>query len=853
MRHKWCTCAASLWVILMISVPSWGTSHKSQTNRNDISPAMLPVLQYTPERYPNRTERDYEVYRSIVDRYNLLKTTDSVAKSLMRGTFVGATLATTAFGGPFTGASMNYALGEAGRLIEKAMDKRNLALLSDSLNNYRKASNDMHFSNIYKASKTSPDEAFRILEGYTSPVYREELKKLDTDGQVIANGFLISTLQDQIIANKLEQIATDQQQNNTLQEASSDIAAVSSQLSTFKHATQSNISELVQTQTSLQVTVTELDNRVQLNSKSILVLEQITFEKSSPKEQWTMLQKGVFSDISEEKRLAVKAAAEQQMLNEKLVSYVEGAQQISTVLNKVGPRLGISSNDIKNVNNVVKFGGAALNAYLSFQTGNVFGGIAAVSSLFGGGEDASAGQHREVMQGISLLLQGQKDILDGIDKLAQNQMLIMKTMTSLAQNLSQQLYDQHRETMDRLHVLDWKADASLKALQKLLSAKVDTCKLFYNRLIDVEKVTGRFVPYSTGAQILNSSFFRKDRCFTGILEVTEIRDQADPMYHLKTYSDAKSVTFLNLNAKDFIQTVYEPTLSLMKVQGRIDLERAELLMVPAHTLHDLDAKLERPNTWARYKLTDYLSSDEREALMSTALHHRPLINDSKLVLKLYRYFDVPTGGIFPAQSELLAKYGTVSFWEGQTLLSNLRNLINIAIAQQSILSGDVLLHEVNKCMQAQATCSEEYKKGLWSLLDKNPIFRTNYSRFVIHQVLKSDNLTNLSRYQAAFTSSDPTFMIGIFPKGWTFSLTEANADPQIAKYRWTVNVMGYKMLLPTPEEMTKGELIFTPDIIELSETRENIDAALFDYEFMGRMKNEEKDSMRRVLFGHQND
>jgi hypothetical protein len=176
--------------------------------------------------------------------------------------------------------------------------------------------------------------------------------------------------------------------------------------------------------------------------------------------------------------------------------------------------------------------------------------------------------------------------------------------------------------------------------------------------------------------------------------------------------------------------------------------------------------------------------------------------------------------------------GGFSQYPGRAALQKALLLVDLALAQQSMLSGDALLYPLDEAVRGAD--SGRRKKGI-EVLKAHPLIARNYALFVLKR--GAPLLAGNVAYRIAFDSQDRSYMSGIasgyeyvheqdakgiqcaggfdiVPRGWSMKLDECLYIP-----------------LPRPEKFQAALLEFTTPFVQLISVRKRLVEALVGYDF----------------------
>lgn len=819
-----------------------------------ISPGLLPLVGgLKPSIWEGDDPNHWKDLASIRARYDALKKEDSTGKFLVKTPMTLLTIGSTVYGS-VAGESATHLLRTTTEALTAPLSEASNKMLAEMLAKWREKQNDQHFHAFgekFNNVNLAPEAIAELTLGYMPPVYQEAFDGLNTGAKEIVNEFLIKNLQDQILNNQIAQFARDQKQD--IQNAKL-VGKLGSTLHDFRKVTSTALKRIERRQIALGKTVHEISQKVDNNSYRLDQVQESFFIQGSPKEQLELIEKGWFKGkITEETILTIKEQAEQQQLLEETQKFVVGVGDFANIVNNLHDELGIPAEQAKFVGNVANVATQVFSAYVSFQMGNPMGGISAVSNLFGGGDPSSA-QHKEVMAALGKLFEGQKRILDGIERLAENQKKILETTIKVAEQLSRQMLDQHVDTMELLGQVHWDVSRVLDGTQELLTENAKQCGELARMFDRVSEQMDRELNYMEYIDLLNFHPINRRNCFNGLVTGTTfgfsglpaqfalgMRALDIPGLSQSPYamSPKEYVENYYLVAKDLVGTFQSDSGVLSK------REIFSVLMSPAQSVSSLKAKIETPEEWMGFSLRKGSSDSVWSSVQRTVIDPEFLVTFGDLLLRLYRFLDVPIKGENLAtidELEIAAEKAIQrNSWQAQIVLENMLMLLNTAIAQQSIYSGDILLEVIDSCRREK--CDESVESEIRRLFEYSAVLRHNYILFVVSSKLSATSTGDMSRYKTMYDREDSYLMSLVLGGDLNVRMAEpANTYENCGNCeatKWRVNIHGTEFNLPLPTQLEKQEFAHTPFMYRLLAQRQILRDALFDYTFMEKVNSGE--------------
>lgn len=627
-----------------------------------------------------------------------------------------------------------------------------------------------------------------------------------------------------------------------------------------------------------RVRTEENRNLIAENSKDIDFMKEYMFGKMDPKEQIVALKGQIFDGMDPQKKAQLLEKAELAAERQEIIS------TMTTLTNGANDLLGIADNlgiDVDpSLRKVVNVGTGLVNAGLAFASGNYLGAILSVTSVLGigGKKDAGAERHKQVMQALGQLAQGQSKILENqghLFKLAElnleatgqvleNQKVMFEFLQGLDEKLihliegqgqiyggvvqlSNQIH-RHHEVMVRQHADIVKRLVMIRFdVRAAVDSGIPSCGTAYGKMLD------------------HPGFVKDENHFTSY-EAIE-RYYADNRHHLKQALEAltnrstnagstNDSTFFQLgalevedpqeDAKNLAMEHYD-LLRAFAVQEMAVEEKLEVLLAsgihPVGTVQAIDEKLA------------YIEEQDRgdrlperfKILLNTDPDERAEV--SRLIVKLYD----------PTFVRKFAKYAYRFHWllplfssdigsdlisfedvqegvlgnrhipeSGKTLLSDCMIRLDIAIAQQSLLQGDLLLPIFYQLMKEGRTEANQAKYDqMTALFNGNYILAKNALLYALKKNVPNEGDNYYNYYLAMAEERGPERLQEIAGKHFQYIFNQETK-------RWHIELGEWKgeqaLEMPGAVELLDGKMILTPEMEKLLSTRKRLaqEIALFD-------------------------
>lgn len=392
-------------------------------------------------------------------------------------------------------------------------------------------------------------------------------------------------------------------------------------------------------------------------------------------------------------------------------------------------KAGVDANTIASVRSTVSSATAASAAVQAVIGGNYLTAVNAISGMFGagdvfgGGRDngAEEARHMQIMSALNELLAGQQQMKESLARLEEGQMKILKGQAEIMNELLQfrrEVEEQHRQVMDQLAAL--REDVLInRELQVLIAARpVKTCQTFLST-----KPAAAEHDYSVFSQhyVQNRDVFRQCRDELVRAFSVDVDAEVDPVFLYRNYAQRYP------EATSFADQF---SLLWMLVSKQNPEEQLASLLRPSSDVVSLNEKIIGPAD-SGAQLPASVVALGREPIAIAALE--------KYVVHLLEtdvYWDVleNDGAIKTSAALRLTTASTLI----NVFLNRAQELITAALAQQSLLAGDVGLPILYKILVAGEVQDDAVKTTLLAMTDGNETLARNLMRYSLRRILADD-------------------------------------------------------------------------------------------------------------------
>jgi len=606
---------------------------------------------------------------------------------------------------------------------------------------------------------------------------------------------------------------------------------------TYEFAKESNkrFDNLVNAQNELNTKVNSFYQEYQKDKKALDFMQDFMYSKMNTKEKISALESGLFPGLNNEERNKLKA---QLSIVEKREEVINTAQEFfnsASISLKIANDLGLGNSPlVQDLSTAINYGQAAFGAVTSFMSGNYLQAISTITGLFGGGKpDIAEQRHKQIMERfdridkkleqidkkLDILIEGQKTIIE-------NQQKTFDFLIQIADNIN----IQHNEIMNEFKTVenaiyinrelimqDWenKCQSCLEIIQKRLKLNIDNdllppydlLKKEYTNIQSVilpecEKYTGTY-RFTIGSAKKVNPYFYLSSTINGIKDANKI----DEMINLNSQSFNLLFSSLEFNKSDnekqkLLTSLFYPSTNIGELDNKFNSQYLQI--------NDDNYK------------TDFTFFSKLLSPLAISRHGYVIRNIGFLVGLTDGKGNLINWDMFSNKDLTLRDY--------QLYTNEAVQLNNISIAQQTLLSGDILLPilynnlEVNKNDTLLASLSKD-------LLAKNATLATNFVNYYFFKRTKSSTL-NQSQYSFVYNSKDSTLfsnnVLPIYPVEYIDSL-----DMRIKTYNitkgWYMIISNLPYRIPEPNSINNISLVQMESLSTLIDNRNKLYRQLKSY------------------------
>jgi len=608
-------------------------------------------------------------------------------------------------------------------------------------------------------------------------------------------GQQISEIKDLVIeqGNQIK-LLTKQVQNldQRVTENTIKIGKLTNAFISYVNLTNARFKALDKTISEIQVELDVINNRITANEENILqnsqdieFLQSFLFDELDPSQQIKALEAGFFRNMDPMDRKALEAqielAAKKQEFIDNMSLVLNGANDLYEIMVKIGidgpfmNELGLAVQASQHIGN-------AISSYLS---GNYIGAIKNVTRLLGlGGPDIGAIRHEQIMNALGELAQGQQQIMEMLNALGEGQQRIMENQQRLFDALlalSDQVQQHHLTMITRLRDIEEHIVINRGVMVAVLLREVLNCRPAVILLTQngTGYVNGKFLNYDLlkiNYDQGNGSFI--GNCLFGLQQIIINPGIEDTSFKLSTHEGLEDLDFIDPYIKLYYNKFRNFIISQSDTQNFSLKNSIASLLHPVSTTSALDEKwtyLKNQDSPLSKHMTTLLNRGDvlPEDLLKDPFSVDAVIQFIDWLLTFHNYFELfkelDSGGEIFTLLEL-NQVGDPRI-TGLFLLQNALTRVEISLAQQNLLNGDLLLGEMHRIFKEGNKESDDYK----AVIELLKISRHLTNNFLVYSfrkgILETDH--NFIHYQFALSSPGNDWLLKkITQSKWVFKWTK---------------------------------------------------------------------------------
>jgi len=803
------------------------------------------LREYANLRYPQATESINENFKSLKTKYDRHKLDRligrqiiSLNQQIVKGAFEFVSVPTKSSGVSFllvkgTEKFMDKLFESTLELYDEQSKMEAEKLVGKHLQIIRDSENIKFEDLTGLSSKDAAKLIFQSDKGifdYTINEFQDE----DKPNVIYHMSRILETKMTNALAlNQLADNARDLQVTN-MKTNIDNLKVISRSLIKFQEVTTLQLKNINSSIDIIETNVTKLRNDVNLNTKDISLLKEFMFNNLDVDQQIIAIEQGMRGnpDSSENKklRLQLEAFIARKKLSEEITNYVNGAQSIMNIANNIGDELGINPEFLKRANDLVNTGATLTNAYLAFSSGNMLGAVSQASNLFGGNSDPASNRHAQIMKRLDIIdkkldhvIENQKLLLENQQKMINLQIDTLKAISLLSKDIDSKF----QKIMEKLDFIHADIIYNREVMLNFAFRDIENLEIFVRKYEQKKyKIQyGRLAVYADRVQHWRNYSF----AFLGARQV--LLQQLNPnkigdFIKLESYSKKGDFKEINQTLKTF--EVFVSFIVRYTSQDKIITSG----LLASKSILDIENKQEILAS----KTPDYFFNALKNMV---SIFHLEVITE--LLVKTHDYYRLIN---YSKDSELLSLdkiYDNNTIVEtGIDLLNDLEKIINIAIIQENILSGDIMLQilydNLIEEIKKDTTKSIKYD-SIINILHSKELFKKNFTKYLLKSELLKTK-TTLIQYYTALNVTDNVNKIlrNMFSElGLKNGLEYIDGNSKYSK-GWYIHLPYDKdgeyvsLKLPIFSEYDNGRIHYRPEMERLHQLKNIVIDEIFDYE-----------------------
>jgi hypothetical protein len=739
-------------------------------------------------------------------------------------------------------------------------------------------------------------------------------QSLEAEDRTLFQKHMLEELQEKVRTAQLQGLGRDQAMAARIEDNTKMLFKVEQEFEQFVTTTTQRIQQMHQAQGQIQQKISVLSRRADLNTRDLDFIKSFLYDKMNPREKLDFIDRGYLDHLSavdrekEIQKLELLEAQEAFLHGAK--GYLSDAQHIVTI----AKNLGIEGRLLERAQQGVNLLNSGLNVFQQFSGGNYLGAVASLTGIFGGrGTDPTLARLINLDKSMNNILASQRymitqlnSIQAGINELVRGQEVLYQTLIQVEHTVTDQ-YNRLQTGIQQLHrdvLYNRKQLHYYASEQRIFSVRNQLQQNTNDVQFDIEHGT---VPnyYAFRSHLyhsLKSGLAGYERDLTDVFtvlqdqrlaelertnrlfslpqhfKVTEFNSTTDSLrdYNKQSvynYLDCKFLLQRHLSevsedkANSLIVSLYFPTLSTEQLKSKHNIE--------GRPIGTPDSKITRYLNYMKAECSPRIHVESPEN--NNLLEPRYLIEASYTALNfftLYYYLDYRLDLL----SEADAKRGANIAGEKTELLSDAQFLLNIAVAQQNLLAGDIIIPYMYSVMSkgivypaaSDTTDRSAVRRVCLRLLERNELLRYNFFKYYFTQRIK-ERKRGLSNYSLGLSYPNTSFMHNILHTSdslpandsstvqqlkMVYKVNPAAPDVRMLCYEW-INPEGQIFSFPFPsassnldmeqlDEMRNQQFYHNNAIGALLKVKEGIERELLHVQFLSEQPQAERQAFYQM-------
>jgi|GEM_PF-5171651 len=746
---------------------------------------------------------------------------------------------------------LNKTMDAAEQQFEEHARREAQVILGHQLKVHADANHDPDLASLKGKSEK---EIHRILE-QTSPLFDPALSAVDPRDRDLVHGFQMQVLQQTVVSGHVQLLNLAVMEDKKLDAARKQLVGVATALRQFSEQTNESLNGIKNTQQEILDGLGEVKTQLQSQGQALgetrrdlRFIQNYLFGKMSTSEQLAALRAGMRSDLSPTEQQGLKRRLELVEKQKKLAADVQTYLNGGAALVKLAGQLGVDAKTVAAAGNVVQVGQSAYTAATALASGNFLQAAGTIVGLLTGDANPEDQRHQQILDKLNAIDQKLDVIQQHTTKILELEIKILKGMDAIygkVQELAQSVAQFHAEEMQKLDELQ--EDVLFNRRLIMDGMGIGDCGSFLEDRPHFGFCNGTFPSYDA----MRKHFSAYSSYYWNARKTLEGLFSLDGPVHSSLWTQAiegrNDIEEAPGQVRRWRERVYEKSWALLVKYAKLWTEDTEaflsMFLLPARSIESLtpEPKIDNLCNVLRFKAHMFVH-------LKNPLAPATLFRCIGYLLEIDPY------------DELVGAQGSGSLYSISELVDNrdiprpmllLRNALTIteiAIAQQAMLTGHLLLPLIDKCYAEAARppdpahppriAADQFRQDVEGLFANQPLLARNWLLYKVAADLR-ERQVNYFTYEFAARLHQDGFLRQILAFPWEFVPPQASADN-----RWGVKLGGSTYPLPTWRELVAGLIQYTADCEELVRLRFRIIGQLADSAFL---VGDEEEETRRVF------
>jgi len=468
------------------------------------------------------------------------------------------------------------------------------------------------------------------------------------------------------------------------------------------------------------------------NGKNVKLLSKLVYERLTAEQRRLAFQQGWVLKPEEDED--GKPNDDEGWDAERIVGEINRYAEWAKTASKLADKLGVDKKLIGKVNEVANLAQKLGAAYLAFPA-NPVGAVMSLTKLTFGSSvvDVGAMRHAQIMQSFGQVMQKLDQVISRIESLERTVMAL------------------HRDLVDRLREINHEIGVNRGLIRDLRLKPLRSAQHFIE-----SRATSTAYGFSpNGFQSWNGlrAHFSDyvDKFQDGVLELeTVVRSEpVDSLFHSSTHVEGDENRRLLQRKNRTFATCYGILAEMCETRN-LDFAQATVeLLTPSRSMYEMDSKLESLD--AVVKGGSQLANHPRDFLTRTngRLLYTDIIHEVALCFaESHFYYQLLPNVNENSLPRIEKAVESTRSERGKIALGHTMDLINSAIAQQSLLSGDLIIPFIYDRLRgvdwSNPDSADRLQRAMVSILPNSVSLTRNLISYAFYRESGASSLTGRS-------------------------------------------------------------------------------------------------------------